>query len=167
MRFGASVHANASRSVQGSAQLRRHELGLVPHHDAGEAQHQRAVEDDAVLAKLVVDPASGREVVRAVDLDGHDAPVRQSPFAIQIAAAAIGFDADGLPRRLREAEPSAQPADVDLGERLRALLDVAGREQQLLAVPRAACGEERAAELAGRGQPLLHRGRHDAAAGPR
>ena len=66
---------------------------LQPQLDARAAQDRPAGEDHAALATHVPPPVLGLQVEGPVDLQDHDAPVRQVPLAVEVAAAPVAVAA--------------------------------------------------------------------------
>src|SRR5689334_2267688 len=127
------------------------------------SQYNRAGKDHLVLAELVVDPLPNREVHRAVDFGSDRSTIRQAPFRVEITAPAVCVGAHSLSRWRRQPIPLAQATEIDLAQRMRALIDVVDRQCEHGSMPDPWRSVERGAEVDRAGQPLLNRRRDDPA----
>jgi len=144
-------------------QLAGDDLRLVSHYRDRKPQHDRPVSHDVVLSQLIGLPLSSLDMVSTVDLGSQDAPVRQIPLCVEVAAAAARSDPNRLLSRLRQAVPAAQPDEVDLTKCIRALRNVTHSRQQRASMPRAWRGSERFEHIGRRQYALLYSGSHKSA----
>ncbi len=126
-------------------------LPFEPHLSGAATQNDLATHDQAAFASHVLPPVVGDEVERTIDLQYDDLSVRQCPRAVQVASSTVSVDPGVLSLRRRQTRPTAQPPDIELGERLRAAGDVKERESQLPPVPQLGDLQARL-EQAGRGR---------------
>ena len=93
--------------------------------------------------------------------------VGQHPLAVEVAPPATAVASPALSARRRKVEPTAQPAEVDLCQRLRAALDVAQHRPEQRG-PTERAHQSELGEQQGRcGQPLLHHRREKSLGRPR
>jgi hypothetical protein len=94
----------------------------------------------------------------AVDLEHEQPAVGESPLAVGEAHAARPLAPAYLPERSRKAEPAADAADVDLGHRLGAALDVGQGGAEQAGPPQRLEPVDPATEAGRRGEALLDDG---------
>jgi len=109
----------------------------------------------------------GTRVQRAADLCDHALAVPAQPDRVEVPAPAGALDPNLLPDRGRQPEPTAQPTQINLTERLRTLRDVVDGESKNRMVPQPVLPEDGRRQLLRCRQTLLHPGGKDPACRPR
>lgn len=114
--------------------------------------------DVAVHVRPCIDDT---QVGRAVDLDIEDSAIIASEAHIEIASTPVDVSADPLAYRHRQAVPSAQCREVELGQRMDTTLDVVQDRQDQSSMADLTLLHKRGTQPIRLRQPLLDTGDHD------
>ncbi len=130
--------------------------GRKPQLLGGAAHDDSTPSRQATGPRQVVRPLVGVHVEGAVDLQHQQSSVREPPLAIGEPQASRALPPAHLAHRRRKPEPAADAADVDLGHRLGAALDVAQDGAEQPGTPQRLEPLDPAGQPCCRGEALLH-----------